>query len=54
MYRLIISVNERGEGYETVLDRTDLSSFESEKLILEYRRLYASAEVINIHDSKEG
>jgi len=52
MYRLIISVNEKGEGFETVLDRTDLTSFEAEKLILEYRKLYASAEVINIHDER--
>ena len=52
MYRLIISVNEKGEGFETVLDRTDLSSFESEELIQEYRKIYGIAKVINIHEER--
>ena len=52
MYRLIISVNVKGEGYETVLDRTDLSSCESEKLIKDYRAIYGIAKVINIHEER--
>ena len=52
MYRLIISVNKEGEGYETVLDRTDLSASESYNLIKDYRAIYGNAKVINIHEER--
>ena len=52
MYQLIISVDQDGKGFETVLDRKELSSTESEKLILEYRRIYSTANTINICDRR--
>ena len=52
MYQLIISVDQDGKGFETVLDRKGLSSAESEKLILSYRSVYSTAHTINICDRR--